>query len=52
MGKYTAFGLENGGQCRAGNRPNFRMLGEETNKANCPPLGGFYSNQVYSIENS
>ena len=52
MSLYSTFGLQNGGECWVGNRPNFRMLGEETDKHKymCGhPLGGPWANQVYSL---
>ncbi len=38
------FSLQYGGECYVGNSPNYSKLGLETNKANCGPLGGTWSN--------
>ncbi len=48
-GKFDTFSLQYGGQCFVGNKSAYNRLGEETNKANCPTLGGTWSNQVYSL---
>jgi hypothetical protein len=46
-GKFDTFSLQYGGQCFVGNKSAYNKLGAETNKANCPTLGGTWSNQVY-----
>ena len=48
-GKFDTFSLQYGGQCFVGNKSAYNKLGEETNKANCPTLGGTWSNQVYVL---
>ena len=46
-GKFDTFSLQYWGECWAGNKSPYNKLGEETNKENCPTLGGNLSNQVY-----
>jgi hypothetical protein len=45
----NVIGLQYGGQCFTGKNPRYDALGVETNSANCPPLGGGWSNQVYKL---
>lgn len=43
-------GLQYGGQCFTGNNSRYDALGKETNTGNCGPLGGSWSNQVYTLD--
>jgi hypothetical protein len=43
-GKFDTFSLQYWGECWVGNKSIYNKLGVETNKENCPVLGGNWSN--------
>ena len=46
---YTVYGLQDGGQCFGSTDINAaREYGLQTDQSQCPPLGGFWTNQVYT----
>jgi hypothetical protein len=44
----NTLGLQYGGQCFTGKDSAYNKYGVESNTGNCPPLGGTWSNQVYT----
>ena len=43
-GNFDTFSLQSGGECFVGKNPAYDKLGKV---ANCPALGGTWTNQVY-----